>query len=501
MIALPDYNNPDDAYFRPDGPDVFVAREQELAYLNSLLKPAGRLSGQLVLLYGRRRVGKTVLARRWAEQTGLPIIYWAAEREPAPLQRRKLYARMLGVAAADAPAFTSWADLWKAFAVQLGDRRQILILDELPHAAESDPACLSALQHAWDQHFKNSRLILLLSGSHVHTMETLLTQGSPLFGRFTGQWHLQPLPFGALRAFLPRWPADQRVAAYAIFGGVPAYLERLNPEQSLTENLRSVILSPGSIFSAEPDLLLADEVREPRVYRAVLQAVGGGAHTLDEISNAALIGKPHLSAYLTRLQELRLVERRLPVTVPPGKRGGSRMGRYHLADPFLRFYYRFVAPQRDEIGYQLERVLPEIQDQLRAFVGGTAFEALSRQWVAQAGAAGTLPFEPQYVGSHWSRPVQIDVVAINWREKQILLGECKWGADAVDRDTVRELLEDKTPKLLQALPEAGRWTAAYAFFARSGLTPAARALANEARAVVVDLKRLDHDLAILGSKP
>jgi AAA+ ATPase superfamily predicted ATPase len=158
MIVHADCNNPDDAYFDPEGQAVFIAREQELAYLSSLLKPAGRQPGQLVLLYGRRRVGKTVLARRWAEKSGLPTIYWAAERETAPLQRRKLYARMLGVAAAQAPAFTSWADLWNAFAAQLGDRHQILILDEVPHAAEADPAFMSALQHAWDQHFKNSRL-------------------------------------------------------------------------------------------------------------------------------------------------------------------------------------------------------------------------------------------------------------------------------------------------------------------------------------------------------
>jgi len=473
---------------------MFVDREQELAFLNSLLKQTPS-PAQLVLLYGRRRVGKTVLARRWAEQSGLPTVYWAAERETAPLQRRKLFARSLGVSMSQAPTFGSWADLWTAFAAQVADRPHILILDEVPHAAEADPAFLSALQHAWDQHFKHSKLILILSGSHVHTMETLLALGSPLFGRFTGQWHLQPLAFSALRHFLPRWSAEQRVAAYAILGGVPAYLERLRPEASLTDNLREVILSPGSIFVAEPDLLLFDEVREPRVYHAVLQAIGGGAHTLDEIANAALVGKTHLSAYLTRLQELRFVERRLPVTVPPGKRASSRMGRYHLADPFLRFHFRFIAPQRDEIGYHVERALQDIQDQLRAFVESMAFEALCREWVSRAGQAGRLPMEVQHVGAHWSRQVQVDVVAINWREKAILLGECKWGTEAVPREVVMELVGDKTPRVLKALPDEGHsWAVHYALFARARFTAAARALAQTHKAVLVDLKQLDREL-------
>jgi len=473
---------------------MFVDREQELAFLNSLLKQTGS-PAQMVLLYGRRRVGKTVLARRWAEQSGWPTFYWAAERETAPLQRRKLYARILGVPMPQAPLFESWADLWTAFAAQIGDRPHILILDETPYAAEADPAFLSALQHAWDQHFKRSRLILLLSGSHVHTMESLLARGSPLFGRFSGQWHLQPLAFGALRHFFPRWPAEQRVAVYAILGGVPAYLERLRPDLSLPDNLREVILSPGSIFVAEPDLLLFDEVREPRVYHALLQALGGGAHTLDEIANAAMIGKPHLSAYLMRLQELRFVERRLPVTVPVGKRAASRMGRYHLADPFLRFYFRFIAPQRDQLGYHLERTLPDIQDQLRAFVGSTAFESLCQEWVGRASQAGRLPMDVQHLGAHWSRGVQVDVVGVNWREKAILLGECKWGAEAVARDVLGELVENKTPRLLKALPEEGQgWTVHYALFARTGFTPAARAWAQAHQVLLIDLKQLDRDL-------
>ena len=472
---------------------MFVDREQELAFLDSLLRQP-QAQAQMVLLYGRRRVGKTALARRWAEGAGRPAFYWAAERETAPLQRRKLFARILGVPASQGPTFESWADLWTAFAAQVGNRPHLLILDEVPQAAEADSAFLSALQNAWDQQFKSSRLFLLLSGSHVHTMETLLAHGSPLFGRFTGQWHLQPLPFGALRTFFPRWPAEQRVALFAILGGVPAYLERLQPEVSLSANLRQIILSPGSLFTAEPDLLLFDELREPRVYRAIMQAIGGGAHSLEEIANAALVGKAHLSAYLSRLQELRLVERRLPVTLPPSRQVSSRRGRYYLADPFLSFYFRFVAPRQDEIGYRSERVMAEIQDQLRPFVAA-GFEALCRDWVGRASQAGRLAFEVQHIGAHWSRGVQVDVVGINWREKAILLGECKWGTETVAREVVTDLVDNKTPRVLKSLPAEGRpWRVQFALFARASLTPAARALAQAHQVRVVDLRQLDRDL-------
>jgi len=474
---------------------MFVDREAELAFLDSLLTRTHPSVAQLILLYGRRRVGKTLLARHWADKTGLPTIYFAAEQEPAGIQRRKLFAKMLGVSMTQAPTFGAWADLWNAFAPMLKEERQILILDEVTHLAEADPAFLSALQHAWDQSFKSSRVVILLSGSHVHTMETLLAHGSPLFGRFTGQLHLAPLAFHNLRHFVPNWSAEERVALYAIVGGVPAYLEWINPNVSFSRNLRTVFLDPKSPFTGEPDTLLHDVLSEPRMYRGILQAIGLGAHTLDEISHGAMIGKTHLPAYLQRLQELRFVERRLPVTVPPAKRLKSRQGRYHLADPFLRFYFRFIAPDRAEIGFDPDVAMNTIQAHLRAFVGATAFEELCRAWVVRASSAKRLPFEIQDVGSHWSRRVQIDIVGINWSKKEILAGECKWGADAVARSVLQELSEIKLPRLLKDLPEEGEgWKAHTIAFSRAGFTPAAQEIARANKTMLINLAQLDRDL-------
>ena len=474
---------------------MFVDRQRDLSYFQSLLTRRRPGPAQLVLLYGRRRVGKTALLLRWAGQGDTPYTYWAAEKEPADLQRRKLYARVVGLPIGQAPLFSSWTELWQAVATFYGSQRRILILDELPYAAESDPAMLSALQHAWDGHFQHLNLVLVLCGSQVRAMEALQTHQSPLFGRLTGQWYLPPLPFSALREFFPGWSAEERLAAYAIVGGVPAYLNWLDPALSLSENVRRVILSEGSMFLAEPTFLLYDEVREPQSYLAVLKAIGLGAHTLSDISNQALIATSHLSVYLQRLQDLKLVERRLPAATPPARRRNSRLGRYHLADPYFRFYFRFIAPFHDYLPFDLERVLTRIREDLRAFVGQTAFEELSRQWVVAQGAAGVLPLRPEVVGSHWSRQVQADVVAVDWDARRLLLGECKWGEGRVDRAIVRELIDNKGVRLRREIPDGDTWQFYYAVFSRAGMTPAALAELEKHDGLHIDLARLDAELA------
>ena len=474
---------------------MFIGREEELAFLDSVLARSHPGPAQLILLYGRRRVGKTSLLRQWTAQTGIPFTFFSADKEPAALQRRKLYAAILGLETTQAPVFSNWTDTWNAIAQAIGSQRRILVFDELPYAVESDPAILSSLQHAWDQSLKSSNIILILCGSQIHTMEMLMAHSSPLFGRMTGQWHLQQLPFSSLKQFLSSWSAEERVAAYSMVGGVPAYLEWLDPGRSLVQNIREVVLSPGSMFVAEPMFLLYDELRDPLVYLAIIQAIGEGAHALRDIAERSLIDSAHLSAYLARLQDLNLVERRLPALIPPSRAHVSRMGRYHLQDAYFRFYFRFLAPYRSSIPFDPDRVLAQIQDGLRAFVGQTAFEELSREWAMRQGRAGALPFNPEVVGSHWSNKVQVDLVAINWHTHDILLGECKWGAGRVDRQVVRDLIDGKTPLTLKELPNEGRgWKVHHALFARSGFTPAAKSEMHEHAAVPVDLNALDHDL-------
>ena len=473
----------------------FIDRKNELSFLNQLLKQPPSHAAQFVLIYGRRRVGKTRLLRHWVAQTDLPATYWVAEKENAALQRRKFVAAFEQRPLRQTPLLDSWSEVWDLVAERLDGKQHILVIDELPYAAHADSALLSSLQHAWDHHFEGSQLILLLCGSQMRVMETLQFHQSPLFGRFTAQWLLDPFPFHSLAEFFPDWSTEERIALYAIVGGIPAYLNWLHPERTLVENIHEVILAPGSLFTAEPTFLLYDEVKEPQTYLAILKAIGMGNHTLAEISNYALIGKTHLSSYLVRLQELRLVERRIPATVPSAKRRTSRQGRYHFSDPYFHFYFRFLAPFNTVLPDDIEPVLEKVRLELRAFVGQTAFEKLSQQWVREQRKADKLPFRPMIIGSHWSRKVQIDVVGVNWESRDILLGECKWGGNSIGRSVLRELVEQKTVKLLAELPHTPLdWTVHYIFFARSGFSPSAQQYANEQNMILVDLPALEAGL-------
>jgi uncharacterized protein len=475
----------------------FIDRTEELAILEQLRKR--RRGGELLLLYGRRRVGKTALLRHWAGQSTLPWAYWMAQKEPADLQRRKLYAAIRGRAATStAPSFASWSELWDDVAAIVRDDQRLLILDELPWAIESDTAMLSALQYAWDIHFQHSNLILVLCGSQIRTMETILGQQTPLFGRLTAQYYLQPFPFEILRQFFPNWSPDAQVALYAMVGGVPQYLSWFDADRSLSDNIRQSILAPASVALSEIELLLSDEVRDIRTYLTVLNAIGEGAHALKDIADATLTAPTNLTKYLGVLQELRLVERRVPATVPPALRHRSKQGRYHLTDPFHRFYFRFLRPREAEIAYQPDSVLAEIQAGLRAFVGQTAWEELSRTWVFRQGMQGALPLKPEVIGSHWSRIVQADVVAMSWQERVVLVGECKWGADRVNRQVVRQLLDQTIPNTVAALPGGGDgWHVIPALFARAGATAEAQALLGERGGLLVDLPMLYADLGNL----
>jgi AAA+ ATPase superfamily predicted ATPase len=470
----------------------FVGRKLELEALNRTISRRG---AQFILVYGRRRVGKTTLLLRWAAGSGRPYIYWVATRD-TPAQVRLGFTRAVWRWAHPesqaVPRFDTWQDVFEATAQLIGDQAVILILDEFSYAAESDPSLASHLQAAWDHLFKDSNVTIALAGSHIGMMVDLMAYQAPLYGRFTAQLRVDPLPFSALKDFLARYNAAQRVAVYAVAGGVPAYLERFDDSRSLSQNLRELFMQRTSLFRTEPFFLIGDVIRrETQTYEAVLKSIAAGDRTPHDIGRTLGVSSSYLSPYLKQLEALHLVRRHIPATIPPERRERTKTSRYHVADPYLRFYFRFIAPNADLIEQELSSVLWErISDQFRAFVGMTTFEDLCREWVLVKARAGALPMVPEVVGSHWSADVQIDVVAVSWHDKTILLGECKWGARAAGRTVIRELI-NKTPR---AVPGED-WRVYYAYFARAGFTNAARGEARRANALLVNLATLDKDLS------
>ncbi|MCO5206177.1 MAG: ATP-binding protein [Anaerolineae bacterium] len=474
---------------------LFVDRQQELAELDRLRTSTARGSSEFIIVYGRRRVGKTTLLLRWAEQSGLPYLYWVARRETAEATRYSL-ARAIWrwvypeTESPQPPRFSNWESLFEQLVRMVGEKPAILIFDEFSYAAESDRSLPSHVQAAWDHGLKDKPVTLILAGSHIGMMVDMLSYQAPLYGRFTGQLPLGPLPYATLLDFFPTYSAAERVATYAVLGGVGGYWERFDSEISLVDNIRANLFRSMGMFRSEPMVLISDLVRETRQYEAALRAIASGNRTPAAIAEVTGISSPNLSPYLKRLVELGFVERRVPATIPFPQRRNTTRSRYHVSDPYLRFYFRFIEPNLELIEQGLTQLLwQRIQEQFRAFIGMTTWEELCREWILLQAGRDRLPFTVELVGSHWSTDAQVDVVAINWRDKAILLGECKWGLQPVGRKIIRELVA----KTQFAVPDSD-WQVYYAFFARSGFTAAARAEANAIGAMLIDLEQLDQDL-------
>jgi len=471
----------------------FVARQMELNLLDDLYRRPG---AQLLILYGRRRIGKTRLVSHWLSQIEGQCLYWMATQTSSVNQLRhfsQALFQFLNPGAAIDPTF-SYAS-WDAALTEAGraaqSNRLVLVLDEFTYVMQADPEVPSLIQQIWDHQLKEqSNLFLILTGSLAGIIQrTALDYQSPLYGRATASLRLQPLPFGALTDLLPQYQPEQRVAVYAVTGGIPGYLELFDDRLTILENLRQRIVTPANVMLTDAVFLLHEQLDEPRNYMAIIEAIAVGYHTLSDIAKMAGIVRSNIVKYLGVLRELGYVERIVPATVRrPDK---SRQGRYVIVDPYLRFYFRFLAPNLGFIERGMVRqTINLLHDHLIDFIGTHTFEELCREWVAVQGDRGALPLLPERIGSFWSKQAQVDVVAINWRTKSILLGECKWGKDEVGRSVIRTLI-DKTAKVL---PTNDPWTIHYVFFARQGFTATAQSVGAAHQAQLVTLPKMEADI-------
>ena len=304
----------------------------------------------------------------WMQQSGERALYWVAEPSTAFDQLRSFSQALYNFENPTTPAppefaYANWTQAFQQVARLAQEQRLALIIDEFTYLLEVEPSLASKLQHMWDQTLSQSNLMLMLCGSHLGMMlRHLLSYQAPLYGRATAQLRLQPLPFGMTRQYFPGYDADERVAIYAIWGGIPAYWERLDPTLSISENIRNELLTANNLMQSEPRLLLQDFINEPHNYVGILRAVANNARTQKEIVAFSGLAQSHISQYLSTLQEAGFVERKVPVT----KGEQSRLGRYHIVDPYLRFYYRFLANRQTQLALGVqEQALEEIKRHLR----------------------------------------------------------------------------------------------------------------------------------------
>ncbi|NLG99543.1 MAG: ATP-binding protein [Chloroflexi bacterium] len=486
----------------------FIGRSRELGELARLYRSQ---KAQFLILYGRRRIGKTRLITHWIETTKPRALFWVAEPTSSADQLRSFSQTIFRFETQSQPpadmTYGDWRTAFETLARLAEKERLAVIIDEFTYLLEAEPAVSAYLQHAWDHILSKSNLFLIISGSHLGMMNRqVLSYQAPLYGRSTANLLLQPLPFGVTQSFYPRYRADERVAVYAMLGGVPAYWERFDPEVSISENIRKEFLNYSASLHDEPRLLLADFLRDQHNYVSIFRAIANGAGTPKEIARFSGLDEKHIPQYLNVLTDTGFIARRVPVTQPPS----SRLGRHFITDPFLRFYYRFLARRQSQLALGVDdQALEEIKRHLLDFIGTYTWEELCQEWLLRATGHARLPFLPDQVGSAWTRShrsgvnAQVDVVGINSMEKTLILGECKWSPKPMGRDVLETLIQKTT----EFVPTEGRWRVHYLGFARGGWSREAQAFAkafgqtrtqgenwNAAGLSLLDLSQVDQDL-------
>ena len=446
----------------------FIGRVTELATLNA---EYARGSG-FVVVYGRRRVGKTTLIKEFIKDKR--AFYFLATTE-SETQSRKRFASVLSRGMKNPMlakvTFDDWLDLFQLVAEDHPDEEKVLVIDEFPYLVKTNPDFPSILQNAWDELLKDHHVMLILSGSLISMMKKhALSYDSPLYGRRTAQIRLMPLSFTEVYA-TQKMSFENAVMQYAITGGVPKYMEFFQSEEPLMEQIQHVILSKDGFLYEEPDFLLNEEVQAPVNYFSVLKAISDGNHKLSKIGLAIGQETSAITPYLKTLMNLGFVTKRVPVTEKNPER--TRKGLYYVADNFIRFWFTYVYPFKGELELGNQQIVLDqmTKDFRQKFVAFT-YESICREIFAELCRNQQIDFVPSRIGAYWCNDheddTEIDVAAVDHKNRRIFLGECKYHEKPVDVAVYAALQEKAiSPDLGKAFKDD---EVMYGLFSKSGFT-------------------------------
>lgn len=422
---------------------MFIGREVELKFLNDKYQEK---SGQLIVLYGRRRIGKTETLREFCK--GKPHVFFSCTQTTDRVQLRNFSSRILKE---DIPArnYISEFDNWeKAFRAILdfpyGDHKKLLVIDEFPYMCRGDQSIPSILQNLWDAELRNSNVMLILCGSAMSFMEKeLLAEKNPLYGRATGIYKMKEMGFYDAARFFPDYSDLDKVLAYAVLGGIPHYLRQWNPELTISENIRRNILTKGCILYSEVDFLLHQELRETPIYNSIIETVALGSTRLNDISQKSLIEDTSKTCvYLKNLTELGIVEREFSVDAKIKEHANSNRGTYRLTDNFFRFWYAFGFSNFSQLeDGDVEGVYQYVVKPALHEFASFAFEDICREFVREIQKKNELPFRYSKMG-RWTgkttvrdnsdpnglrtAETKIDLLCMDRDATKYLVGECKF---------------------------------------------------------------------------
>lgn len=449
----------------------FRGRVEELKLLDDLWNNP---SATLLILYGRRRVGKTRLLIHWLGKHPERGIYWVAEPSSALHQLRSFSQVIYNFSHPTTPApqdftYASWDQAFAEVARLAQHERLALFIDEITYLIDVDPTIVGKLQKLWDHVLKPTQIKLALAGSQRGVIEKMFAPQEPLYGRANALLDLPPLSFPVVCEFFPSYSLREKVQVYTMMGGVPAYLERLDPNLSIMDNIQQQLLTPNTLMREEPRLLLQDFISDAHNYVSILKAIAQGEQTQLEISNHTGLSQGHISKYLSVLRDIGFVERRVPAT----ETEKSRRGHYNITDPYLRFYYRFMTTQSHVAMGRSQQTLDEINQELPAFIERYTWRELCQQWLLEASNHGLLGGSLDRVGAAWTTKYFIDVVGISQRARRIVLGSCHWTAAPMGVDALRALIKSAD----NVTPKRGEWTVEFVGFSLQGWTDGAKELA------------------------
>lgn len=449
--------------------EQFVDREPEI---RTLEKEYAKKEASLVVVYGRRRVGKTTLLSEFMK--GKKALYFLATQESEAVNRnafREKAAAFIGNELLAEIPVDKWDTIFKAIVSCNWEEKPVLIIDEFQYLGKTNPAFPSVFQRIWDELLMKSSVMVILCGSLISMMVSqTLSYNSPLYGRRTAQIRLKQIPFRYYREFVPNLSRKAQIERYAVTGGVPKYIESFSDCTDIFAGIEENILNRMGYLYEEPHFLLQQEVSEVGGYFSVLRAIAFGRTKLSEIASFMETKATDLTRTLKTLIELDLVQREVPVTEENPEK--SKKGLYRITDYYIRFWFTMIYPNQGDIEqgnvtYVMEKVRKSFVRSHAAFV----YEDICREELA---ARNDLPCHFPKIGRYWDKNTEIDIVALNEEEGVILFGECKYWSEQVDVDIFYQLQEKagRVPWHKENRKER------YCIFSMSGFSPRLRELAK-----------------------
>ena len=457
---------------------MFIGREAELKFLQDKYTEE---RGQLIVLYGRRRVGKTETLREFCKDK--PHVFFSCTQTTDLVQLRNFSSRMFKENIPAKNYISEFADWEKAFRAVLdlpyGNQKKLLVIDEFPYMCRGNKSIPSILQNLWDAELRDSNVMIILCGSAMSFIEKeLLSEKNPLYGRATGIYKMKEMGFYDAIKFFPEYSDRDKVLTYAVLGGIPHYLRQWNPKLSVDENIKRNILTKGCILYSEVEFLLHQELRETPIYNSIIEAVALGNTKLNDISQKSLLeDTAKTSVYLKNLMELGIVEREFSVDSKIKERANTGRGTYRLTDNFFRFWYAFGFAnysqlEDGDVDGVYEYVVKPALHEFASF----AFEDVCREFVRMLQKKNELPFRYSKMGRWMGKTTvrdekasdglrtaetEIDLLCIGKDAKEYLVGECKFKGVPFSYSEYLDTLAKLTP-----LKEKSKFY--YALFSENG---------------------------------